>query len=207
MNRLLLNQVSKRFNTHWVFRKLSLDIGLGESLYIDGPNGSGKSTLLKIISGWLSPNEGSVEYYKKEQKVDVDNVFHSVSICAPYFDVIEEFNLDELLSFHQSFKPLERHTKPSDFAQAIEIEYSKNKAIKSYSSGMKQRVKLGLALFSNSDLLLLDEPTANLDKQGIAWYRTHIEKVLQGKIVIVCSNKIDDEHFFCTKKITITDFK
>ncbi|MFQ3325549.1 MAG: ABC-type multidrug transport system ATPase subunit [Salibacteraceae bacterium] len=207
MDRLFLNQVSKRFQTHWVFKSIDLELSVGESLFINGPNGSGKSTLLKIISGWVSPNEGNIKYYHNENEILVDNVFEYISISAPYLELIEELSLTELLKFHQSFKQLSINTTANEFSEAIEIEHQISKPIKSYSSGMKQRVKLGLTLFSNSSLILLDEPTSNLDKSGILWYKKNIETILKNRIVIVCSNDIADEHFFCTKKINLSDYK
>jgi len=207
MNRLLLNQVSKRYLTHWIFRNLDLELSAGESLFVNGPNGSGKSTLLKTISGWVSPNEGSIQYYDNEQEIIVDNVFEHLSITAPYLELIEELNLRELLKFHQSFKPLTKNTSAKEFSAAIEIDHQIEKPIKSYSSGMKQRVKLGLTLFSNASLILLDEPTSNLDKSGVLWYKKNIEPILKERIVIVCSNDIKDEHFFCTKKIDLSNYK
>jgi len=207
MDRLLLNQVSKRFQTNWVFKSIDLELSAGESLFINGPNGSGKSTLLKIVSGWVSPNEGSIKYYLKENEILVDNVFEYISISAPYLELVEELSLTELLKFHQSFKRLSINTTVNEFSDAIEIEHQINKPIKSYSSGMKQRVKLGLTLFSNSSLILLDEPISNLDKDGILWYKKNIETILKNRIIIVCSNDIKDEHFFCTKKINLSDYK
>ena len=208
MNSLRLDQVSKRYKKHWIFRNLSLKLQLGESLYVSGPNGSGKSTLLKLMSGWISPNEGKIEYIDQNQRiVDVQQVFNHIAICTPYFELIEEFNLDEFLSFHRNFKTLNGVETTSDFANKIEIEYNPNKPIKSYSSGMKQRIKLGLALYSNAKLVLLDEPTSNLDKNGIEWYKNSVLNQQEERMIVVCSNNIEAEHFFCTKKIDITDFK
>lgn len=207
MDNLLLSQVSKRFQTHWIFRNLDLELSAGESLFINGTNGSGKSTLLKTISGWISPNVGNIKYSNKGNEILVDDVFKYISISAPYLELIEELSLTELLKFHQSFKPLNTNTTAKEFSDAIEINHQIEKPIKSYSSGMKQRVKLGLSLFSNSSLILLDEPISNLDKNGILWYKRNIKPILNDRIVIVCSNDIEDEHFFCTKKIDLSDYK
>lgn len=207
MDRLLLNQVAKRFQTHWIFRNLDLELNNGDSLFINGQNGSGKSTLLKTVSGWISPNEGKIQYFNLEKEIPGEEIFKEISICAPYLELIEEFTLAELLDFHQTFKPLINFNSPEEFAAAIEIDYNQTKPIKTFSSGMKQRVKLGLTLFGASSLVLLDEPTSNLDKKGVAWFKKNIESILKERIVIVCSNDIEDEHFFCTKKINLKDFK
>ena len=129
MDNLRLEQVSKRFQTNWIFRKLSVELSTGESLFVNGPNGSGKSTLLKVISGWVSPNEGTVVYRGASGEISVDDVFNYVSICAPYLELLEEFTLEELLNFHQGFKPLSEHNKANEFAGAIEIEFFSDKPI------------------------------------------------------------------------------
>lgn len=207
MHRLLIEQLGKRYNKHWIFKGINQELNSNDTLLIEGANGSGKSTLLKIISGAVSPTEGRIIYQIAQEAVAVENIFQHVSICAPYLQLLEAFTLDETLQFHQKLKPLNRHYTGREFADAIQLDFIPNKALKDYSSGMKQRVKLGLAIYSQSELLLLDEPISNLDKAGIEWYKTAIQNHLQNRIVIVCSNAIEDEHFFCTKHLTIQDFK
>ncbi|MEN8786292.1 MAG: ATP-binding cassette domain-containing protein, partial [Flavobacteriales bacterium] len=109
--------------------------------------------------------------------------------------------------FYSTLKPLKNNIKFDQFIETIELTHTKNKAIKHFSSGMKQRVKLGLSILSDSPILLLDEPTSNLDKNAILWYQNLVQKNLNNRIVIVASNNQKEESFFCTKSIDIEEFK
>jgi len=86
------------------------------------------------------------------------------------------------------------------------LHHSEHKAIKNFSSGMKQRVKLALAFCSDTQILLLDEPTSNLDQQGVEWYLSLIEQCSSNRLVIVCSNQ-EQEYGFCDERINVEDYK
>ena len=86
------------------------------------------------------------------------------------------------------------------------MEKSKNKLIRYFSSGMKQRVKLALAFCADTPLLMLDEPTANLDAQGSNWYLQLIEQFAAGRLTIICSNQ-PNEYAFCKNRLNLLDFK
>jgi ABC-type multidrug transport system ATPase subunit len=72
---------------------------------------------------------------------------------------------------------------------------------------MKQRVKLTLALLSDTDILLLDEPCSNLDEEGILWYKSMIANHSEGRIVVVASNQVAEEYFFCKVILNMNDLK
>src|SRR5690606_8438251 len=148
----------------------------GNSYAILGANGSGKSTLLQVISGSLSPSEGNIIYRNQEQPVDPEQIFQQLSLAAPYLEFIVELTLTELISFHFKFKPFLAGYDAVKIIELLGFEKSKNKLLKYFSSGMKQRVKLALAFCSDTPVLLLDEPTSNLDTEGIAWYHTLISR-------------------------------
>jgi ABC-type multidrug transport system ATPase subunit len=202
-----LNDIGRRFATHWIFRKLHFEIDTGEHTVILGSNGSGKSTLLKIISGVLSPTEGELTWKIDGAVVSPENYFKNLSICTPYLELPEEFNLSELLHFHQKLKPLNREYNSREFAELLEIEYDREKPIHLYSSGMKQRVKLALAILSKNPVVLLDEPLSNLDQHGVMWYRKLVENHLENRLFLVCSNQTQEEYFFCKKQLNILDYK
>jgi len=201
-----LNNIGKRYRFEWIFRKVNQDFETGKQYAILGPNGSGKSTLLQILSGHLSPSEGTVDFYFKDKKTEPEQVFREVSIAGPYMDVIEEFSLMELLQFHQKFKPYLQDLQPRDLIDLLQFSASKHKEVRFFSSGMKQRLKLVLALCSDTQLLLLDEPTTNLDTQGIAWYRQLIQTYANNRTLIIASN-IEHDYDFCETTLNITDFK
>ena len=207
MLEISLNTVGRRFNVNWIFRKIDTQLRSGNHLVITGHNGSGKSTLLKVISGVLSPTEGKVSYRLNEQELKVDQVYKHLSICAPYLTLPEELNLNELLQFHQKLSPLKFDMNDQDFAELLEIDYQAAKPIHLFSSGMKQRVKLGLAILAQSELVLLDEPLSNLDQNGQHWYQKMIEKHQDNRLIVVSSNALEAEHFFCTESLNIMDYK
>jgi len=202
-----LKDIGRRFTLHWIFRNIDQSFKANEHTVILGSNGSGKSTLLKIISGVLTPTKGSVEYSINGKNVDVDSIYKHLSICTPYLSIPEEFTLSELLKFHQKLKPLKSHFTGNQFAEYLQIEYEKEKAIHLFSSGMKQRVKLALALLSTSPIVLLDEPLNNLDEAGKNWYRNLVDENKDNRLIVVCSNNTQEEYFFCSNQINIGDFK
>ena len=201
---IILNNLGKRFQYNWIFRNLSLHIPQNNSLAIIGNNGSGKSTLLKCISGILPYNEGDIIYKDNKSIIQPAEVYKQITSAAPYLELIEELTLDELFDFHQNFKSISISLE--EFKNLTLLQSTKNKLIRDFSSGMKQRIKLGLAIYSNSNCLLLDEPTSNLDTQGIDWYLQAINGVLNTKTIIISSN-MNYEYDFCNKEINLFDFK
>jgi ABC-type multidrug transport system ATPase subunit len=202
-----LQSAGKKFQKQWVFRNLELYIKGSEKLAITGLNGSGKSTLLQIISGFQSLTEGSVHFSFDGNTIPIDQWYHHLSYAAPYIDLPEEYNLQELLSFYSSFKPFQHDLPVKEVIDVMQLGNSNHKAIKHFSSGMKQRLKLTMAILSNTPVLLLDEPLSNLDKNGHAWYQELIEKYAKHKTIIVCSNLFEEEISFCDSKLDIQNFK
>lgn len=200
-----LSQGGKRFNRDWIFRNATLQFFSGTSYAITGPNGSGKSTLLQALAGMLQLSEGTLVYADDAGQI-LQESFRYVSYCAPYLDVIEELTLLEFLEFHQHFKKPIPGVSVPQILEIIGLKAAAHKQIRYYSSGMKQRVKLAQAIFSDTPVLLLDEPCTNLDATGIALYHQLIETYCQNRVVIVCSND-EVEYRFCTEHISILDFK
>ena len=199
------HSLGKRYNRHWIFRNLTAHFLANEPVAITGPNGSGKSTLLQVIGGALEKSEGSLEYTIADTQILPENQFRYVAICAPYLEVIEELTLIEFLEFHQRFKPWLDGLKTTDIIQLMGLENAANKQIRDFSSGMKQRVKLAQAILTKSPVLLLDEPTSNLDTNGITMYHEWMEKFVQNKVVVIASND-ESEISICHHRIHITDF-
>lgn len=201
-----LDGASKRFQFEWIFKNLSLALSQGNSLAVTGSNGSGKSTLLKCISGSIPLTSGKI-LYKKDQRLILDtDWFSNMTFAAPYMELPEEFMLEELLKFHFKFKSPVNQICVAEMMEIMYLTPHKFKPVSHFSSGMKQRLKLGLAFFSDVPLVLLDEPTSNLDKKGIDWYLELIAKFSSKKIVIICSND-PKEYDFCEQKIVLEDYK
>ncbi|MDQ3193193.1 MAG: ATP-binding cassette domain-containing protein [Bacteroidota bacterium] len=202
---ILLNNIGKRYNTEWIFRGVNLEFVKGNNYVILGSNGSGKSTLLQLIAGSSIPSEGTVSYKVNEKNIVQEKIFSHLSIATPYLDLIEEYTLTELIDFHGKFKPKLFDTEKT--IEILDLKSAKNKVLKYFSSGMKQRVKLGLAVLNKTPLLLLDEPISNLDRKSINWYKDLITNYCSEKLIIVCSNNQKEEYFFCNKEVHIETFK
>ena len=201
-----LNDAGKRFNRDWIFRHVTYVFKEGSSYAITGPNGSGKSTLLQAIAGSMNMSEGTCEWSAEDGKLDDAESYKYISIVAPYLEVIEEMSAKEFLSFHASFKPLLAAVSIDEIIKIIGLEKAADKQIRYYSSGMKQRVKLAQAVFSDAPILLLDEPCTNLDKTGYDLYHRLINNYCSNKLIIVSSND-ENEMDFCEEKVSIMDYK
>ena len=204
--RINLSQAGKRFNREWIFRNASLNFEPGSAYAITGPNGSGKSTLLQCIAGMMQLSEGGIQYAIDNRQLPIEKAFGKISFCAPYLELIEEMTLVEFLDFHSCFKKLLPGISPEKIIQILELENAAKKQIRYFSSGMKQRVKLAQAVFSDTAIVLLDEPCTNLDEIGIALYHFLIETYCKERLVIVSSND-EVEYKFTTARINIVDYK
>ncbi|MBZ4188771.1 ATP-binding cassette domain-containing protein [Niabella sp. 3A5MI-3] len=202
---IALNKAGKRFNRDWIFRNLSFRFESGNSYAIIGSNGSGKSTLLQVLSGTMHVNEGSCTWADR-QPVPTEKVYRQIAYCAPYLEVIEEMTLLEFLEFHGKFKPFIAGMTARKIIEELGLQAAAHKRIQLFSSGMKQRAKLAQCIYSDTPVVLLDEPCTNLDQQGIELYYTLIEKYCTNRLVIVGSND-EVEYKFCKQRLSIMDYK
>ena len=204
---ITLEKISKKFNYEWIFKNVDYTFHSGQAYVLLGSNGSGKSTLMQIIGGNLLATSGSIKHIQETRVIPDDLLYRQVSISAPYLEVIEEFTLPEILEFHRKFKPFRNNLTDSQLIEITGLTKVRNKQIRYFSSGMKQRVKLTLAIMSDTAVVLLDEPSSNLDKQGVEWYQQLVENNLADRIFIVCSNSQGHEYSFCTHQLQIGDYK
>jgi ABC-type multidrug transport system ATPase subunit len=201
-----LEQTGKKYNREWIFRGLSHTFIAGKKYAITGPNGSGKSTLLQTIAGSTTLSEGSIQYSLAGKEVAPENAYQQLSICAPYLTLIEEMTALEFLAFHESFKFFMPGITPHSILETIGLTAAANKQIRYYSSGMKQRIKLAQAIFSDVPVLFLDEPCTNLDETGYTLYQSLINDYATNKLIIVSSND-KAEYNFCEEVIDIKKYK
>ncbi|MDP3467154.1 MAG: ATP-binding cassette domain-containing protein [Daejeonella sp.] len=201
-----LEHIGRRFNREWIFRDVNYVFESGSSYAILGANGAGKSTILQVISGSLSSSEGTILYTKDDVLLNHEKIFEHISMAAPYLELIEEFTLGELIDFHFQFKKYRSGLNRALLIELLGLKHSEHKAIKHFSSGMKQRVKLALAFCSDTEMILLDEPASNLDQQGLEWYLSLIETYSSDRILIICSNQLQ-EYSFCKTQLNVADYK
>jgi ABC-type multidrug transport system ATPase subunit len=201
-----LTNIGRRFNRDWIFRGIDHTFSIGESYAILGPNGSGKSTLFQVLNGSLSPSEGTLAYTFDGKNIRPEEIFQQLSLAAPYLELIEEFTLQEVINFHFKFKAYKPGIDAAIVVDLLGMAAHKNKLIKYFSSGMKQRLKLALAFCSDTPILMLDEPTSNLDTQGVDWYLSMVEQYAKNRLTVICSNQ-EHEYGFCGERLNISDYK
>lgn len=202
---IALENLSKKYHREWIFKNINTKLISGKSYAITGPNGSGKSTFIQVIAGALIPSSGNI-IYQNGQNIPVEDVYQHLSFASPYLELIEEFTLTEFLQFHFKFKSIKTGMDINDIIEVTYLNDARNKYIKNFSSGMKQRLKLALCFFAETPIILLDEPTSNLDEKGINWYKDHIQNNTSNKLVIIASNQ-KEEYTHCNSIININDYK
>ncbi|MEM8583644.1 MAG: ATP-binding cassette domain-containing protein [Bacteroidota bacterium] len=185
-------QVFKRFDREWIVRQFSHTFEPGRVYGISGPNGSGKSTLLRILAGHLTPGRGQILFTHRDQKIPASKVYTHLTICGPYIELIEELKLIEAIEFHFRFKPLLPEFSLSGLPQVLQLHGHQNRLVSTFSSGMRQRLQLGLALTSASPFTILDEPTVTLDAKGKQWYQDLLKQCKDDRLLIIASNEMAD---------------
>jgi len=187
-----VHQLSKRFGRHWIIRELTDGFSAGEMIGIKGRNGSGKSTLLRMLCGQLTPSRGRVRWDLDGKPVKTEDVYRHVSWTGPYLEIVEELTITEFLDFHFALKPLRPGLTLAEVPKLLELDHVRNRKLSDCSSGMRQRVLLGSALYADTPLLLLDEPTVTLDEEAVAWYHGQLAARRSGRLVFVASNDAGD---------------
>lgn len=202
-----LQQLGRRFGRDWIFRGINLELEAGSHSIIVGNNGSGKSTLLQLISGFLSQSEGQLIWSDEGTQLKQEQLFKHVSIAAPYLDVFDDLSLKEMIEFQDRFRPWLNDLRPEEVILKMGLAEHAHKSIRHFSSGMRQRVKLGLAIMTNSTLLCLDEPSSNLDTTAVQWYRDLLSEFQGTRTVVISTNDLKDEYLRADHTIKIADYK
>ncbi len=189
---IITESIYKRFQQVWVIRDFSFRFTSNNIYGIAGLNGSGKTTLLQILAGLIPPSKGKIKYVDGENLIAEESWYEKISYAAPYADLYEYMNLQELYEHHTSFKKFRNPISFSEFVSLVFLNSHEEKLIKTYSSGMKQRLKLGLSILSDYPVLFLDEPQSNLDEYSKNWYQQLLKENAKDKVVIIASNEADD---------------
>lgn len=202
--RLTLTNIGKRYQYHWIFRNIDLEVIEGQCINISGSNGSGKSTLLRIMSGFLTPSEGKVIFEKDGSRVN--DFYQHISFAAPYVDLIHQMTLQEQIDFHQNFKSFKANLDTNAVIEILDLKGAKHKLLKDFSSGMLQRVRLALAVLTISDICILDEPSSNLDKSGYEWYTELLKSYQLDSALVIASNE-EKDFLFEAQALNIMHYK
>ncbi len=186
--------ITKRFNRRLIFQDLSFTLASGESMAITGKNGSGKSTLVKILCGLLSPTKGVVRYTAGKRTLTTDHVRDRLGLVSPYLQMYDEFtgieNLELLSKIRSNTESL--HERAESVLNRVGLWERRNDFVRTYSSGMKQRLKYAFALLHQPEVLVLDEPTSNLDADGVVMVTKVLGDQQQSGILIIATNDTDE---------------
>lgn len=184
--------LSHSFRSKKIFTLSEAVIPAGAECLVQGRNGSGKSTLGRIMSGELTPTAGQIAWTIADQRLDAEGIGHRTHRVSPATTLHPQLTISELVGFQGQFRAW-RH-EPLDLLKRANLSPYLNSAFHTLSSGMQQRVKLTLALASDSELIVLDEPCANLDEAGKAWYRECTAAIKGTTTLVICSNNRQEDY-------------
>lgn len=199
--------IGRRFGRDWIFRGVNIELPEHSHSLFVGPNGSGKSTLLAIVSGFMEPSEGSIIASENGKTLEHIELAQRVSIATPYMDLYEDLTLEETIAFQATFRPFLKPWSTREIMDIAELSQHANKRLSHFSSGMRQRVRLVLALLTSSQVVFLDEPTSNLDQNAIAWYHQLLALYGDKRTVVVSTNSNADDYIRADQVISISDYK
>jgi ABC-type multidrug transport system ATPase subunit len=190
---ITIDQLSKRYGSSWVIRKGSYTFDAPNVYALQGPNGSGKSTLLKLLAGFLTPSYGSILYKSSNgASISRDEIYKKIAFVAPYIDLPDQLTVQEITVMHGKLKGFVDNKTPEEVVDHAYLTTAKNLFIHELSSGMLQRLKLALTIFSQAEILIIDEPGMNLDSKAKAWYLNHLLRYHQNRLIIIASNETAD---------------
>lgn len=198
-----LENAGKKFLRQYILRNINLKIRSGDRLAVTGSNGSGKSTLLQILSGYVSLSEGKFEFHSAGNVIEHRELYKFISVAAPYLDLHEELSLEENLSFFFSHKNPRRNQSVAEITRLSGLEKYKDRQLKFFSSGMKQRVRITMALNADVPVVMLDEPLSNLDAEGVKWFQEMLSTLPEDVLLIICSNHIQEEIKTCNSRLEL----
>jgi heme exporter protein A len=185
--------LGKYFAEKKIFQYISFELNDGESLAISGPNGSGKTTLLRILCGLIRPSEGILTYRERETVLAWPEIYRQIGLVGPYLELYEELTARENLSFFARIRNLpQAEARIGELMSRFLLAGREDDPVKEYSSGMRQRLKYVFALMAKPRILFLDEPTSNLDQQGIdTVYETMTEQKRDALLVLATNDPAD----------------
>lgn len=199
--------LGKTFGRRLIFSDLEFEF-TGKGIYgISGPNGSGKSTLVKIIAGLISPSRGRVKHIFNGKEIPSEKLHNFIGFVSPYLILYEEFTAWENLNLFSQIRGISFNNELIDYLLKVFLLYDrKNDLVKTYSSGMKQRMKFIFAMMHSPHLLILDEPTSNLDEEGKESVYRIINEYGSSSIILIASNEKTDLQL-CSRNILLQNYK
>lgn len=197
--------LTKRFARRRVIDDVNLQAQSGEVVGIIGANGSGKSTLVKMIAGLVRPDAGSVNLTIDTAPIDASLVREHCGLVAPYLELYDEFTPIELLRLHAQLHG--KHIDDSyvnSLLELVQLSSSSTRIVRGFSSGMRQRVAIALAVSLTPALLLLDEPGVTLDEAGRSALAQCIDIARQHGSIILLATNDDRERSLCDRVVRMS---
>jgi len=186
---IIVRSLGKNFGAQKVFKNLNFELSDGQSLAITGPNGSGKTTLVRILCTLIRPSEGAVQYYDNGSVIKLEDVYSYIGLVGPYLELYEELTALENLRFFARMRGIkDAFNRSMNLLQRLGLDGRGDDPVKNYSSGMRQRLKYVFALLHEPHVLILDEPTSNLDVQGVNTVYGIMTEQKKDKILILATN-------------------
>ena len=199
--------LSKNFGRRLIFKDINFRVECSGIMGISGPNGSGKSTLVKIIAGISSPSGGKIIHNNDGNEILSENLHNYIGFVSPYLVLYEEFSAWENLNYFAEIRDVKFNKEKIEYLLNQFLLFDrKNDMVKTYSSGMKQRLKFIFALMHSPKLIILDEPTSNLDQEGKESVYNIITEEGKSSIVIIASNEASDLSL-CSTELKLENFK
>ncbi len=199
--------LNKRFGRRLIFNNLNFHLKENGVFGVTGANGSGKSTLVNILAYILSPSSGKVIHCNDGKRIISEHLHNYIGFVSPYLVLYDEFTAWENLNYIAQIRGIKLNkNKVVDLLNQFLLYNRRNDLVKTYSSGMKQRLKFIFALMHSPPLIILDEPTSNLDVLGKGFVYKIIEQESKHSIIIIASNDEEDLSY-CSTSINLEDYK
>ena len=204
---LQAQSVSKFFGRRLIFKGIDFNWSENGVYGVSGPNGSGKSTIVKIIAGLISASEGKIIHKLNNEEIIPEKLHNHIGFVSPYLILYEEFSAWENLNIFAKIRSIEfNENKISELLDKLKILHRKDDLVKTYSSGMKQRLKFVFALMHSPELIIFDEPTSNLDDEGKETVYSLVKEESKNSVVVLASNEKTDLGY-CNEILYLEKYK
>lgn len=203
-----ISDLAKSFNyKNYLFQNLNYTISHDSFLAITGSNGTGKSTFIKMLAAISNSTKGKIEYFLDDKKIESKEFNSFYTFVAPYLNIYEEFSPIEMFDIYCKLKNIDKNVEKFEkLLSQYKLYHRKEDSIKTFSSGMKQRVKFCLAFYPKSSIIFLDEPMTNLDVEGIKISEDLINNAYESGSAILIASNDQNEINLCKNKLDLTEF-
>lgn len=192
--------LSKRFGRQRLFKDINFQVMTGSSLAVTGPNGSGKSTLVRILAGLQAPTKGKAEFICNDKVLEKYHLNAHYGFISPLINPYDE--LTGIENIHFAVRGVPGEEKIKSLLEDFKLYEQRNKSVRFYSSGMKQRLKFIISVINDPPVLFLDEPGTNLDREGKKVLYSYLKGIMKEKLIIIATNE-KEEVKLCGREVRI----